>query len=214
MTNLKRPVGPGQHGTVVRKPQGGVSAVVSSEVPLGHDWKSAEAPIDTASSGEVVRAVPDDWGCETEGEAAEMLRRQFCPVCGEGPWKSPLNHAARKHGIDKWTMRDACGLTTTESVADPDLSATFSAREKAKDHDMSALVALSLESRRQNGRRWTRAGLAKNTANVLAGSDDEIRRKNLEAARTPEARAKWRASMEARFGRPMHPGTSDPEVRS
>lgn len=39
------------------------------------------------------------------------------PVCGRGPWKSPLNHVALKHGIDKFTMRDICGLKVKESVA-------------------------------------------------------------------------------------------------
>lgn len=95
-----------------------------------------------------------------------MLARQMCPVCGEGPWKSPLNHAARKHGIGRREMREACGLTIDESVCNPELSARFVERGREV---MTAEVAQAMVARRDllgRERQWTTVGKDRVTANL------------------------------------------------
>lgn len=105
-------------------------------------WFSGAAPPD-----------PEKWGVSPT-EARELLLRQMCPICGRGPWKSPLNHAALKHGLDKFTMRDICELKVKESVADPAMRAAYSARAKAMD-----LSPLHEAHRKGHGKyRVTRAG--------------------------------------------------------
>jgi hypothetical protein len=129
-------------------------------------------------------ADPLEWGV-SPAEARSLLLDQMCPVCGRGPWKSPLNHVALKHGIDKFTMRDICELTVKESVADAELSAA--ARERASAQDKTALHEAH---KKGHGKyRVTRAG-AKRKA--TAGADmAELRALSV----TPEALAKRSASM-------------------
>lgn len=116
-----------------------------------------------------------------------MLLDQMCPVCGRGPWKSPLNHVALKHGIDKFTMRDICELAMKESVADAELSAA--SRERAAAQDKTALHEAH---KKGHGKyRVTRVG-AKRKAAGAAGADMEALRA---MSATPEALAKRSASM-------------------
>jgi len=127
---------------------------------------------------------PDQWGV-TPAEARDLLLQQMCPICGRGPWKSPLNHAANKHGLDKFTMRDICGLKVKESVAEPEFSATSAARARAMDK-----TAMHEAHKKGHGKyRVTRAG---KKAKVDGGTG------NLAADRakayTPEALKKRSAS--------------------
>lgn len=94
--------------------------------------------------------TPADWGL-TRDQARDMLRDRICPICRRGPWKIPLGHVARMHGIDAFTMRDVCGLTVTESVTDEETHAKFSAQPR----DMTAATEASRTRARQ---RWTSAG--------------------------------------------------------
>jgi hypothetical protein len=118
-------------------------------------------------------------------QASDHLARQMCPVCGEGPWKSPLNHAARKHGIDRFTMRDVCGLTMRTSVVDPALSAVFAERGKA-------MPPASNPGPRKK-QRWTTAGRAKNAEALTAweGAHPEDARVNRSRAGVKGAAARW-----------------------
>lgn len=160
-------------------------------------WNPEVPAEDTSAPSITVGLSPADWGC-TEAEARAMLERQSCPVCGTGPWKSPLNHVSRKHGIDRFTMRDICGLTTTDRVVDPALGQHFSEQRKGKD--MSALHA---GPRRKQ--RWTKAGLAKNAATIAEeNSKPDAHARSLAAlaaSRTPKARAKQAESMRAHWAK-------------
>jgi hypothetical protein len=144
-------------------------------------------------SGEDAIPDPESWGVSA-GDARELLRHQMCPICGRGPWKSPLNHVALKHGIDKFTMRDICGLKVKESVADADLSEASRQRAAAQDK-----TALHEAHKQGHGKyRVTRAG-AKGKADGTAGVDMTALR---DRAFTPEALAKrsdsWRRTWEAK----------------
>lgn len=120
---------------------------------------------------------PEQWGV-TPSEARQLLLQQMCPVCGRGPWKSPLNHAALKHGIGKFTMRNICDLKIRESVADPAFSAFYSDRAKARD-----MTPLHEAHKKGHGKyRVTREGKRRKAAGS-AGNLDGARSK----AYTPEA---------------------------
>lgn len=126
---------------------------------------------------EVAPPDPEQWGVSPT-EARELLLQQMCPVCGRGPWKSPLNHAALKHGLDKFTMRDICELKVKESVADPEFSAFHSARAIAMD-----MTPLHEAHKKGHGKyRVTRAG-RRRKAEGSAENLDTARSK----AYTPEA---------------------------
>ena len=119
-------------------------------------------------SGEDAIPDPESWGVSA-GDARELLRHQMCPICGRGPWKSPLNHVALKHGIDKFTMRDICGLKVKESVADADLSEASRQRAAAQDK-----TALHEAHKQGHGKyRVTRAG-AKGKADGTANLDEDM----------------------------------------
>jgi hypothetical protein len=155
-------------------------------------WREDIPPEDTAP-------IPTDpvdlaaWGV-TPAQARDMLVRQMCPLCGEGPWKSPLNHVARKHGVDRHAMRDACHLTTNAVVAAPELSAKF--REIGKRRDMTAITEAGRQPRRKY--RMTTAGkraLAENLADVTP----EQSKAALVHAKSPEAQAKRSATLRAKW---------------
>jgi hypothetical protein len=158
---------------------------------------STERPFDTSPPTAFDRPEPAEWGV-TPDEARALLMRQVCPVCGEGPWKSPLNHVARKHGIDKITMRDVCGLTTLVSVVDPELRERCVERGRAVD-----MSTVNQPGRPRKKQRWTSAGRAAFTANIEAvNQTPEAASQRLAAlakARTPDARKRQGASLKARW---------------
>jgi hypothetical protein len=85
----------------------------------------------------------ESWGV-TVDEAQAMLRDQMCPVCGMGPWKSPLHHASHAHGIDGNTMRDICGLSMRDKVTDPEVGAAWTDNSKR----MIDILAANAEARK------------------------------------------------------------------
>lgn len=145
------------------------------------EWREEIPPEDSAPSWAPEPLDTASWGV-TQEQAQEMLRRQVCPVCGEGPWKSPLIHASKRHGINKRTMREACGMTLVDSVADPELSQRFSERMRESGFDGS----ITVRGKRPKY-RTTAAGRAATAANFRAVSD-ATRRANLEKARAAQAR--------------------------
>lgn len=146
---------------------------------------------------------PDDWGV-TADEARDMLSRQMCPVCGEGPWKSPLNHVARAHGISGFVMRDVCGLTTEASVADPALSERLANASRERPPVVDPMAP-------KRKPRWTRAGIAKQTASIARFNESDgaaqQRAEALRAARSPENVAKQASSLREWWA------TASPEMR-
>ncbi|MBS45274.1 MAG: hypothetical protein CMH83_19320 [Nocardioides sp.] len=157
-------------------------------------WREDIPPEGTAPPAQPPRPKPEEWGV-TADEARAMLSRQMCPVCGQGPWQSPLNHVSRKHGIDRFTMRDACGLTTIDRVADPELSERFA--ERGRKAGMAHINPMG----KRKKQRWTAAGLAKQTETIERQNERpeaaEQRVTALSRAHAPEARAKQAASMKA-----------------
>jgi hypothetical protein len=159
-------------------------------------WSPDLPPEDTAPPP--IREVPlEQWTDRERGVAREMLRRQMCPVCGEGPWKSPLNHAAKKHGILKADLREACRLTMSESVCDPALAERFAenGRQQLTQYkNSSARMAALSNSRRSTKGRLTTAGREALTANLSAVTADQSRAALLKA-QAPEAQAKRTATL-------------------
>jgi hypothetical protein len=160
-------------------------------------WSEAIPPEDSAPAPADPAERPDlvSWG-RTQEEARDMLARQMCPACGEGPWKSPLNHASKRHGIDGRTMREVCGLTTVASVASPELADRISARMKG---EMTPDRAASLSRRRSGARRWTEAGRSA-VVNNLSGVTAEQSRESLQRTRSPEAIEKRSETLRAKWG--------------
>lgn len=162
---------------------------------VAQQWAPEAAPEDTAPPPADRTRVPslEAWGV-TRGEALGMVRSRMCPACGQGPWKSVLNHASRKHGIDRFTMRDICGLTTVESVVDDETREKFvrNGKNQAEEgRDFSALA-----SRRSGRQRWTAAGAQKQIDTLKAWEESDpaaahaARVAAARAAKTPEALAK------------------------
>lgn len=169
---------------------------------LADQWREDLPPEDSAPPPRML-PIPEDWGV-TRDEASDLLRRQMCPACGEGPWKSPLNHASRKHGIDRFTMRDICGLTTTETVAAPELSEVFRANNLGRD--MTAVTEAAVRKRGKGRQRWTSAAREKQVAN-LGEVTAEMSRAALVKAHSPEAVAKRSETVRKRWE------TATPEER-
>lgn len=152
----------------------------------------------TPRPGQHINIEPsvESWGV-TVDEARTILNNQTCPICRIGPWKSPLNHVSRAHGIDRLTMRDICGLSMYHKVTDPEVSAAWSANGKKRADNLAA----SRTKERRAPRRTLRAkesaghGLrvheARNPEAVAA-----MRAKFRERMTTPEAKAKWEESMQ------------------
>lgn len=154
-------------------------------------WREEAPPEDTAPIRDRVDVA--SWATPPR-LAAAALADQVCPICGEGPWKSPLNHVARKHGIDRHTMRDTCGLTTRAVVADPDLSERF--RQNGLGRDMSAATEAGRRSRRKY--RMTEAG-KRNLTDSLSGVTPDQLRANLKLAHSQAAEAKRAATLRAKW---------------
>lgn len=138
-------------------------------------------------------ADPIAWGV-TAAEARQLLQNQICPICSAGPWQSPLNHVARKHGIDRHTMRDICLLTVDDVVTTSDLHERI--RANSLGNDMSSVTAASRAS--TGPKRMTNAG-KQNLTHNLAHVTAEQSRAALALAHTPEARAKQAATSRAKW---------------
>lgn len=149
-------------------------------------WRPEVAPENTAPEREPISV--ESWAVPIE-QAKAMLARQMCPICGEGPWKSPLTHASKKHGVDRFAMRDVCGLTTTASLTAPDYRAKLV--ERGRTVDMSAAHEAA---KRRGKQRFTSEGLRVLAANLTAFSESEEGARQRAAAaaasKTPEAIAK------------------------
>lgn len=155
-------------------------------------WREEMPPEDTSPPEPPPVPRPEDWGVTAE-EARAMLQRQMCPVCGEGPWKSPLNHAAKAHGILKRQVREACGLNSVESVVDPELRERFAERGRQADRDM-------VEIARQPRKKYelTTAGRAALTTNLSTVTAEQSRAA-LRLAKSPVAQAKRSATLRAKW---------------
>jgi hypothetical protein len=50
----------------------------------------------------------------------DTLRAGFCPLCGAGPFRVPLQHVVRSHGIGGRVARERFDCAYTETLCDPD----------------------------------------------------------------------------------------------
>jgi len=143
-------------------------------------WRPEETPFDTAPANPAPDSLdPSAWG-RSASESAAMLRRAVCPICGEGPWGSPLNHVSKKHGIRTRDMREACGLTTVERLTSDQVHATYAGRPQVFDGTEAAAASRA----RQGGpRSFTKAGRAAVVGNLSTWMTENPEL-HLEAART------------------------------
>lgn len=116
-------------------------------------WRPEIPPEDTAPGLRLPVPDPNDWGVTPEG-ARDLLLRQTCPICGEGPWQSVLNHVSRKHAIRRQIMRDVCLLSTRDKVTDGELREKFRANGNA---NVATLLANATSWDRRTARRTKRA---------------------------------------------------------
>lgn len=80
-----------------------------------------------------------------EVQAAAYLREGVCPICGRGTFKVPATHVASVHGIDRFALRDMAFLLASDSICDPQYSASCASRQRTRD--------LSHLNHSQTGRR-------------------------------------------------------------
>lgn len=169
--------------------------------PESQAWRERIPEQDTAPPEDGL-PLPDpaEWGV-TPDEARAMLERQMCPVCGEGPWKSPLNHVSRKHAINRHVMRDVCLLSTHEKVTDEESRARWSSNGRAQ---VETLTANSDRARGTSGRKMRmtaafRATLGQNLQRWMDENPNEIAAMRADfrsRMESPAALEKWRTSME------------------
>lgn len=141
----------------------------------------------------MTRALPVELWSIPASEAADALRRGTCPICGDGPWDSVLNHASRQHAWRGRDMREACGVTTTERFTSDSAHEAYAANgvRNARDGRMATLHA-----RRGSGRRFTTAGRRAVSDNLGAWAERdpegaaEQRGRLAERARDPERLAR------------------------
>lgn len=89
------------------------------------------------------------------------IAAQTCPWCGAGPFKMLPVHTAKRHGVDKWALRDLAGLSTRDPLSSAE---TRSAMAASYDRDRGAAVRTLTYQRAP--RRWTEAGRAVRAAKV------------------------------------------------
>jgi hypothetical protein len=144
----------------------------------------------------MIDAVPP-----SEASVRLAIAEGKCPFCGSGPWQMLPVHTNKKHGVDKWQLRDLAGLTTSEPLCDLETRAKMS--RAAKLHPEAVLRATEASRApgvKKNPRR-TKAGRAKQRAHITRWAEqnaDEIARLRSEFRQrmtTPAALAKWEASM-------------------
>ena len=174
------------------------------ERSLAQVW-NADPPLGDTAPPNPLPPKPslEAWGV-TKDEASALLRSHICPACGQGPWRMVLNHAAKKHGIDSFVMRDLCGLTTVEVLVPPDLSARYSenAKTNGEGRDFAAISAM-----RSGLRRFTMAGLEHNTAHLAAWEAEDperaqaAREASAKLTKTAKAQAKRSATFRVKAGR-------------
>jgi hypothetical protein len=73
-----------------------------------------------------VLATTDVRICETCGSTAvparEMILAGRCPICRAGPFRVPLSHVTRRHGLGRDAARRLFGLAREERACDPEHS--------------------------------------------------------------------------------------------
>lgn len=60
----------------------------------------------------------------------EKALNGICPLCDSGPFVSVAGHANRKHGVDRFQLKDMLGMFYSEPLCSPELSERFSERSK------------------------------------------------------------------------------------
>lgn len=83
-------------------------------------------------------------------EAARALVAEgLCPICYVGPFAVVALHVARKHGVDRFQLRDMLGVYKTTSICDEGHSA---ARSRLSRQQWTAERATKMEVARPRGR--------------------------------------------------------------
>ena len=97
-------------------------------------------------------------------EMREAVLRGDCPLCGESGFKNIAGHCQTMHGVLSRELRDLLGLTYTESICSPELSATM--REHALGNNPSLLGKQTSRTLSKKGRAVITASAAGWSKNV------------------------------------------------
>ena len=160
-------------------------------------WSDEIAPESTAppQPDPATAVALESWGRSLD-EARDLLRRQMCPACGEGPWKSPLGHMWSSHGLRAKAVRDLCGITTVEKVTDPELSQRLSERKGMSSEEARRLVELRVA--KGSKAQWTSEGRQKvrrNIEQVNAVLDNQQRQVAAALSKEPDAISRQASSL-------------------
>jgi hypothetical protein len=108
-------------------------------------------------------------------EMREAVLRGDCPLCGESGFKSIAGHCQAMHGVLSRDLRDLLGLTYTESICSPTLSATL--REHGIGKNPSLLGKPGAKTFSKKGRAAITASAANWSKNVPSDTKADAGRK-------------------------------------
>lgn len=72
----------------------------------------------------------------------ELVEAQICPICGDGPFKLVASHTNRNHGIDRYELRELCGVNRTGSITSQAVHEEYAIRGKTVLGDPERAKAL------------------------------------------------------------------------
>lgn len=151
-----------------------------------------------AVSGRTTASVQDAVMPPSQEAIRAAIGAQTCPFCGAGPFKMLPVHTNKKHGVDKWELRELAGYSTRDPLcSDEALAAMRDAYDPARGNQARAAAAAKTGRRTQ---RWTSAGLAKNRASLIeweAANPEAalVVRRRAARGQTPDARRRQADSL-------------------
>jgi hypothetical protein len=122
----------------------------------------------------------DDLIQMSAAEIRAALEYQCCPLCGQGPWKSPAAHVSLAHGVHADVLREVAGFNRTHQLIDDALHESMSVRAHGNgtiDH----LGEKRWGKGSAQGLHWTRRAEAQDARRAIQT--------------TPDARARFAALM-------------------
>lgn len=131
----------------------------------------------------------------------EVLRRaieaQTCPFCGRGPFRMIAAHVSKIHGLSPDELRKRAGLTYSASICSPEHAAARSEQQKATG-------VVPPPRTYGSPRRLSEAAKQANRDKLEAVRSPEQMKAALEAAHSPEAKEKRKATRRAKVATYEH----------
>lgn len=121
----------------------------------------------------------------------KYLDALLCPFCGKGPYKAPLMHIAKIHGLSHQEVREMAGVSMSASFTDPDTHARNVRNGYRSGGPGTDAIAKAVAQRKIQGRRQTAA--------LTSSGKESIRRaKSVRDAQLAQERAdianQWNSS--------------------